>query len=254
MTKRSPLFVAKNLSIRVGEEEILTAIDLTIGKGEVQAIIGPNGAGKSTLGYGLAGKPGYQVTKGEVTLGGESLLSMSIEERAKAGLFLAFQQPIALPGVRNIDLLRMAIRECRKARGEADLKPLEAIKLIKEKAEVAGLKPAFLSRSVNEDFSGGERKRNELLQLLLLKPQLAILDEVDSGLDKAARNWLGKVIRELQQAGTSFLVITHYIEQLSTISLDKVHIMEGGRIVYSGDGKDSAWQKRYEEINPLKDG
>ncbi len=223
-----------NLHATVAGNEILTGLSLDVGPGEVHAIMGPNGAGKSTLGNILAGRDGYQVTQGTVTFEGEDLLVLAPEERAAAGVFLAFQYPVEIPGVNNTYFLRAALNAQRKARGEPELDSMQFLKRVREKLAVLHLKDELLHRGVNEGFSGGEKKRNEIFQLALLEPKLAILDETDSGLDIDAMKAVADGVNSLRDAGRSFLVITHYQRLLDYITPDFVHVLAGGRIVESG--------------------
>src|SRR5436853_1646856 len=204
------LLEVKNLHVRVDKHEILKGIDLTVNAGEVHAIMGPNGSGKSTLAQVLAGRELYEVTGGSVTYDGKDLLEMSPEERAQAGIFLAFQYPVEIPGVSNAYFLRMAYNEVRKARGESEVDPLEFADIMEEKLAMVDMDPAMLSRSVNTGFSGGEKKRNEILQLAVLEPSLGILDETDSGLDIDALRTVADGVNKLRTGDRSFIVVTHY--------------------------------------------
>ena len=226
----------KNLQVKLEAEDkpILKGVDLKIGAGEVHAIMGPNGSGKSTLSYVLAGRDGYEVTEGSATLDGEQLLGMEPEERAALGLFLAFQYPVEIPGVGNMTFLRTAVNAQRKARGEAELSAGEFLKIIREKAKTLNIDAEMLKRPVNVGFSGGEKKRNEILQMAMLEPRMCILDETDSGLDVDAMKLVADGVNALRSAGRSFLVITHYQRLLDHIKPDVVHIMADGRIIKSG--------------------
>lgn len=226
----------KNLHVKLEEEDkqILKGVDLTIGAGEVHAIMGPNGSGKSTLSYVLSGKGGYEVTEGSATLLGAELLDMEAEERAAAGLFLAFQYPVEIPGVGNMTFLRTAVNAQRKARGEAEMSSAEFLKVIREKAKSLQIDAEMLKRPVNVGFSGGEKKRNEILQMAMLEPKMCILDETDSGLDVDAMKLVAEGVNALRSEGRSFLVITHYQRLLDHIKPDIVHIMSNGRIIKSG--------------------
>ena len=224
----------ENLHARVEGKDILKGLTLTVKPGEVHAIMGPNGAGKSTLGNILAGREGYEVTEGSVTLEGADLLGLEPEERAAAGVFLAFQYPVEIPGVNNTYFLRSALNAQRKARGEAELDSMQFLKLVREKLAVLHLKDELLHRGVNEGFSGGEKKRNEIFQLAVLEPKLAILDETDSGLDIDALKTVADGVNALRAADRSFLVITHYQRLLDYIRPDVVHVLADGRIVESG--------------------
>ena len=226
----------KKLHVKLEAEDkpILKGVDLTIGSGEVHAIMGPNGSGKSTLSYVLSGRDGYEVTDGEALLEGEDLLSMEPEQRAAAGLFLAFQYPVEIPGVGNMTFLRTAVNAQRKARGEGELSAGDFLKIIREKAKTLKIDAEMLKRPVNVGFSGGEKKRNEILQMAMLEPKMCILDETDSGLDVDAMKLVADGVNALRDAGRSFLVITHYQRLLDHIRPDVVHIMAAGRIIKSG--------------------
>ena len=226
----------KGLQVRLAEggKEILKGVDLTIGSGEVHAIMGPNGSGKSTMSYVLAGREGYEVTAGQVLLEGVDLMALEPEERAAAGLFLAFQYPVEIPGVGNMTFLRSALNAQRKARGEPEVTAAEFLKLVREKAKALKIDAEMLKRPVNVGFSGGEKKRNEILQMAVLEPRMCILDETDSGLDVDAMKLVSEGVNALRSAGRSFLVITHYQRLLDHIRPDVVHIMAEGRIVKTG--------------------
>ena len=226
----------KNLHVKLEEEEkiILRGVNLNIGAGEVHAIMGPNGSGKSTLSYVLSGRGGYQVTEGSALLAGEELLDMDPEARAAAGLFLAFQYPVEIPGVGNMTFLRTAVNAQRKARGEAEMSAAEFLKEVRAKAKALQIDAEMLTRPVNVGFSGGEKKRNEILQMAMLEPKMCILDETDSGLDVDAMKLVAEGVNALRAAGRSFLVITHYQRLLDHITPDFVHIMAAGRIIKSG--------------------
>jgi Fe-S cluster assembly ATP-binding protein len=224
----------KNLHVRTGDREILKGIDLTVDTGEVHAIMGPNGSGKSTLSYVLAGHDGYEVTDGKVSLDGQDLLGLEPEERAAAGLFLAFQYPVEIPGVQMTTFLKTAVNAVRKARGESELDALDFLKLMKEKTKALGITDDMVKRAVNSGFSGGEKKRNEVLQMAMLEPKFAVLDETDSGLDIDALKVVAEGVNALRSPKRSFLVITHYQRLLSYIVPDKVHILAHGRIIRSG--------------------
>lgn len=226
----------KNLQVGLEEEDkqILKGVDLQIGEGEVHAIMGPNGSGKSTTSYVLAGKDGYEVTGGSAELYGENLLDMEPEERAAAGLFLAFQYPVEIPGVGNMTFLRTAVNAQRKARGEDELSAGEFLKIVRAKAKSLEIDADMLKRPVNVGFSGGEKKRNEILQMAMLEPKMCVLDETDSGLDVDAMKLVAKGVNALRDGKRSFLVITHYQRLLDHIKPDFVHIMADGRIVKSG--------------------
>jgi Fe-S cluster assembly ATP-binding protein len=224
----------ENLHARVGDREILKGLTLHIPAGEVHAIMGPNGSGKSTLAQVLAGREDYEVTAGSVVYQGQDLLALAPEERARAGLFLAFQYPIEIPGVNNAYLLKAALNAQRQSRGEPPVDAFEFMKLIKSKMEVVGVPKEFLSRSVNQGLSGGEKKRNEILQMLLLEPRLAVLDETDSGLDVDALKVVAHGVNSLRSPQRSMLLVTHYERLLELIVPDRVHVLAGGRIVKSG--------------------
>lgn len=226
----------KGLAVKLEEEDkqILKGVDLTVEAGKVHAIMGPNGSGKSTLSYVLSGKGGYEVTGGTATLEGKDLLNMDPEERAAAGLFLAFQYPVEIPGVGNMTFLRTAVNAQRKSRGEEEMSAGEFLKLIRAKAKDLKIDADMLKRPVNVGFSGGEKKRNEILQMAMLEPKMCILDETDSGLDVDAMKLVSEGVNALRDAGRGFLVITHYQRLLDHIKPDFVHIMADGRIVKTG--------------------
>ncbi len=225
----------KNLCARVEEKEILKGITLTIKEGEVHAIMGPNGSGKSTLAHVLAGRDGYEVTSGQVLFDGKDLLAMGTEERAHAGLFLAFQYPIEIPGVTNAYFMRASLNAIRKARGEEEIDAVDFLKILKEQAGLVQIDPMLLNRSVNDGFSGGEKKRNEILQMMILQPRLGVLDETDSGLDIDALRIVAEGVTRMRSPKRAFLVITHYQRLLNHIVPDFVHVLVDGRIVESGD-------------------
>jgi Fe-S cluster assembly ATP-binding protein len=226
----------KGLQVRLadGGKEILKGVDLNIGPGEVHAIMGPNGSGKSTMSYVLSGREGYEVTGGSAMLEGVDLLAMEPEERAAAGLFLAFQYPVEIPGVGNMTFLRTALNAQRKARGEPEVSAADFLKLVREKAKALKIDAEMLKRPVNVGFSGGEKKRNEILQMAILEPKMCILDETDSGLDVDAMKLVSEGVNALRSEGRSFLVITHYQRLLDHIAPDVVHIMADGRIIKTG--------------------
>ena len=226
----------KNLHVELEEEgkPILKGVDLTVEAGKVHAIMGPNGSGKSTLSYVLSGRDGYEVTEGSANLEGEDLLEMEPEERAAAGLFLAFQYPVEIPGVGNMTFLRTAVNAQRKARGLEEMSSADFLKAIREKAKELKIDADMLKRPVNVGFSGGEKKRNEILQMAMLEPKMCILDETDSGLDVDAMKLVADGVNALRDAGRAFLVITHYQRLLDHIAPDVVHIMADGRIVKTG--------------------
>ncbi len=233
------LLEVKNLQANVGDTPILKGIDLTIRAGEVHAIMGPNGSGKSTLSHVLSGREGYSVTGGEVLYKGKDLLAMSAEERACEGVFLAFQYPVEIPGVGNSYFLRSALNAQRKFRGEEPVDAMDFLKLVREKMRLVEMDEAFLRRSVNEGFSGGEKKRNEILQMAVLEPTFAILDETDSGLDIDALRVVAGGINALRRADRAMLAVTHYQRLLDYLVPDQVHVLVAGRIARSG-GKDLA--------------
>ncbi len=224
----------KNLQASIGDKEILKGLNLDIKPGEVHAIMGPNGAGKSTLSSVLAGRSDYEVTNGEVTFLGKDLLEMSPEERAREGIFLAFQYPIEIPGVSTTNFLKSAINEIRKHRGQDNLDAVSFLKMMKEKMKTVEIDQSLLSRSLNEGFSGGEKKRNEVFQMAMLEPKLAILDETDSGLDIDALRIVANGVNALRGKDNSFIVITHYQRLLDYIVPDFVHVLYNGKIVKSG--------------------
>ena len=229
----------ESLKATVAGKEILKGISLSVKAGEVHAIMGPNGSGKSTLAQVLAGNPAYEVTGGSVSYLGKNLLEMAPEVRAQAGVFLAFQYPIEIPGVSNAYYLRSAYNEIRKARGEEEVDPMEFVGIVEQKLKLVDMDPAMLQRSVNTGFSGGEKKRNEILQMAVLEPKLSILDETDSGLDIDALRTVADGVNKLRAKDRAFLVVTHYQRLLNYIVPDFVHVLAGGKIVKSG-GKDLA--------------
>lgn len=234
-----PLLEIKNLHAEIGGKEILKGVDLVINKGEIHAIMGPNGSGKSTLSYVLAGKPDYEVTEGEVLFNGANLLEMQADERAAAGLFLAFQYPVEIPGVTTMTFLRAALNAQRKKRGEDELSSPEVLKRVRGAAEKLGIDPEMLRRPVNVGFSGGEKKRAETLQMSLLEPALCVLDETDSGLDIDALKVVADGVNRLRSPERSMIVITHYQRLLNYIVPDIVHVFHKGRIARTG-GKELA--------------
>jgi Fe-S cluster assembly ATP-binding protein len=225
----------KNLHVNVGGKKILKGVDLAVKAGEVHAVMGPNGSGKSTLAYLLAGRPGYEIVEGTVFFDGKDLLPLSPEDRAREGIFLAFQYPVELPGVNNAHFLRAAYNARAKRRGETELDALAFMKFLKQKAALVKLDGDFLKRGVNEGFSGGEKKRNEILQMAVLEPKLAILDETDSGLDIDALRTVADGINAMRSPARAMLVITHYQRLLEYVEPDVVHVLAGGRIVKTGD-------------------
>ena len=229
----------KNLHAEIDGKQILRGLTLTVPKGEVHAIMGPNGSGKSTLAYILAGKEDYEVTDGSVTWNGEDILEMEADERARSGVFLAFQYPMEIPGVASLTFLRTALNAHRKERGEPEITTPDFIKLVRGKSEQLNMSMDMLKRPVNVGFSGGEKKRHEILQMALLEPSLCVLDETDSGLDIDAVRVVSEGVNALRSPDRAFLVITHYQRLLNYIVPDKVHVMAGGRIAKSG-GKELA--------------
>jgi len=225
----------KNLRASVEGKQILQGLDLEVGRGEVHAIMGPNGSGKSSFAHVLAGRQGYEVNGGEVLFDGVDLLGLEPEERARQGLFLAFQYPVELPGVNNTYFLKAALNALRKARGEPELDAIAFMKLIRERIKLVEMDEKLLKRAVNVGFSGGEKKRNEILQMAVLEPKLAVLDETDSGLDIDALRIVAKGVNALRSADRSTILITHYQRLLDYIEPDYVHVLAGGRIVHSGD-------------------
>lgn len=227
----------KNLRAKTEGKEILKGVNLIVNPGEIHAIMGPNGAGKSTLAKILAGHPAYEVTGGEVIFKGQDLLEMEPEERAHLGLFMSFQYPMELPGVNNVQFLRTALNANRKARGEAELSQADFEKLLKEKMALMEIRPEFSERNVNEGFSGGEKKRNEILQMAVLNPELAILDETDSGLDIDAMRIVAQGVNQIMNPKVGLILITHYQRLLDYIKPNFVHVMMDGKIVQSGGPK-----------------
>jgi Fe-S cluster assembly ATP-binding protein len=229
------LLEISDLTVRVAGKEILNGVNLKVNAGEVHAIMGPNGSGKSTLAQVLAGREDYEVTRGTVIYEGRDLLALPAEERARAGLFLGFQYPVEIPGVNNVYLLKAALNAKRKAAGEPEVDAYEFLALIRQKMKFMHMSDSFLTRGVNEGFSGGEKKRNEVLQMLVLEPKLAILDETDSGLDIDALKVVSSGVNSLRDPARAVVLVTHYQRLLDYVIPDQVHVLSGGRIVKSGD-------------------
>lgn len=245
------LLEIKNLHASINGNEILKGIDLKVNFGEVHAIMGPNGSGKSTLASILAGREEYEVTQGEILYNGKNLLELSPEDRAREGVFLAFQYPVEIPGVSNTNLLKTAVNEIRKYRGEEELDAIEFLSLLKEKSKLVELDQKFLSRSVNEGFSGGEKKRNEIFQMAVLNPTLAILDETDSGLDIDALRIVANGVNKLRSNDNAIVLVTHYQRLLNYIVPDYVHVLYQGKIVKSGN-KELAYELEEKGYDWLK--
>lgn len=229
------MLVIRNLKVSVEGKPILNGIDLDVGVGEVHAIMGPNGSGKSTLAQVLAGRAHFEVTDGSVSFDGRDLLALKPEERARAGIFLGFQYPVEIPGVSNIQLLKSALNNLRKARGEPELDAMDFLQRVRASMALMQMPEEFMYRAVNEGFSGGEKKRNEILQMAVLEPRLAILDETDSGLDIDALRIVSDGVNRLRRADRAIVLVTHYRRLLDYIAPDRVHVLVGGRIVRSGD-------------------
>jgi Fe-S cluster assembly ATP-binding protein len=228
------MLVIKDLRASVGDRKVLDGLSLEVPAGEVHAIMGPNGSGKSTLAYTLAGRPGYTVTGGSVTYRGQDLLALAPEARAQAGLFLGFQYPVEIPGVNNVYLLKAALNAARKQRGLPEVDAFEFLTLVREKMKIMQMDESFLSRGVNEGFSGGDKKRNEILQMLVLEPSLALLDETDSGLDIDALKVVAHGVNTLRSPERAIVLVTHYQRLLDHIKPDRVHVLARGKIVRSG--------------------
>ena len=243
----------KGLRASAGDKEILKGIDLTVNAGEVHAVMGPNGSGKSTLAQVLAGHPAYEVTAGQVLYEGKDLLDMEPEERAQAGIFLAFQYPVEIPGISNAYFLRAAYNEIRKARGEEEIDSMDFIDLLEQKLKLVDWGPEIMSRAVNSGFSGGEKKRNEILQMAVLEPKLAILDETDSGLDIDALRVVADGVNSLRRPDKATIVVTHYQRLLNYIVPDRVHVLADGRIAKSG-GKELAHELEARGYEWLEEG
>ncbi|MCB0548132.1 MAG: Fe-S cluster assembly ATPase SufC [Phaeodactylibacter sp.] len=229
------MLTIKNLKVSIEDKQILKGINLEVKPGEVHAIMGPNGSGKSTLANVLAGREEYEITDGSIQYEGEDLLEMEVDERAQAGIFLAFQYPVEIPGVSTSNFLKSTVNAVRKAQGKEELNAVQMLKLIREKISMVGMNENLLKRSLNEGFSGGEKKRSEMLQMALLEPKLAVLDETDSGLDIDALRIVADAVNQLRSENRSFIIVTHYQRLLNYIVPDKVHVLYNGRIVKSGD-------------------
>ena len=251
--KKTPMLEVKGLRASAGGKEILRGIDLTVNAGEVHAVMGPNGSGKSTLAQVIAGHPAYEVTAGQVLYEGKDLLDMDPEERAQAGVFLAFQYPVEIPGISNAYFLRAAYNEIRKARGLEEVDSMDFLDLLEEKLRLVEWGPEIMSRAVNSGFSGGEKKRNEILQMAVLEPKLAILDETDSGLDIDALRIVATGVNALRRPDRATVVVTHYQRLLNHIIPDQVHVLSAGRIVKSG-GKELAHELEARGYEWLEEG
>jgi Fe-S cluster assembly ATP-binding protein len=251
--KKTPMLEVKGLRASAGDKEILRGIDLTVNAGEVHAVMGPNGSGKSTLAQVIAGHPAYEVTAGQVLYEGKDLLDMDPEERAQAGVFLAFQYPVEIPGISNAYFLRAAYNEIRKARGLEEVDSMDFLDLLEEKLRLVEWGPEIMSRAVNSGFSGGEKKRNEILQMAVLEPKLAILDETDSGLDIDALRIVANGVNALRRPDRATVVVTHYQRLLNHIIPDRVHVLSAGRIVKSG-GKELAHELEARGYEWLEEG
>ena len=249
----NPLLEVKGLRVAVAGNEILKGVDLAIRAGEVHAIMGPNGSGKSTLAQVLAGHPAYTVVAGSATYDGKDLLALKPEERARAGVFLAFQYPVEIRGITNSYFLRSALNALRKERGEPELDPIDFLQVLEERVKAIGSDDAMMNRPVNEGFSGGEKKRNEILQLAVLEPRMAILDETDSGLDIDALKTVAHAVNQLRSPDRAFLIVTHYQRLLNYIKPDVVHVLADGRIVKTG-GPELALELEAKGYDWLRDG
>ena len=254
MNKRNSLLSINNLKVSIAEKIIISGLNLTINHGEVHAIMGPNGSGKSTLAKTLAGHPECNIHAGSINYLGKKIIDLSVEERANKGIFLGFQYPIEIPGLSNTAFLKAALNAQRKSQGDEEITAVDFLKELKHNAEVIGMDQAFLNRGVNEGFSGGEKKRNEILQMMMLKPRLSILDETDSGLDIDAMKTVANGLNSMRKKDSSFLLITHYDRLLGYIKPDFVHVLSKGRIIQSGDAKlaNKLEEKGYEWLTKTK--
>ena len=254
MNKRNSLLSINNLKVSIAEKIIISGLNLTINHGEVHAIMGPNGSGKSTLAKTLAGHPECNIHAGSINYLGTKIIDLSVEERANRGIFLGFQSPIEIPGLSNTAFLKAALNAQRKSQGDEEITAVDFLKELKHNAEVIGMDQAFLNRGVNEGFSGGEKKRNEILQMMMLKPRLSILDETDSGLDIDAMKTVANGLNSMRKKDSSFLLITHYDRLLGYIKPDFVHVLSKGRIIQSGDSTlaNKLEEKGYEWLTKTK--
>ena len=254
MNKRNSLLSINNLKVSIAEKIIISGLNLTINHGEVHAIMGPNGSGKSTLAKTLAGHPECNIHAGSINYLGKKIIDLSVEERANKGIFLGFQYPIEIPGLSNTAFLKAALNAQRKSQGDEKITAVDFLKELKHNAEVIGMDQAFLNRGVNEGFSGGEKKRNEILQMMMLKPRLSILDETDSGLDIDAMKTVANGLNSMRKKDSSFLLITHYDRLLGYIKPDFVHVLSKGRIIQSGDSTlaNKLEEKGYEWLTKTK--
>ena len=254
MNKRNSLLSIDNLKVSIAEKIIISGLNLTINHGEVHAIMGPNGSGKSTLAKTLAGHPECNIHAGSINYLGTKIIDLSVEERANKGIFLGFQYPIEIPGLSNTAFLKAALNAQRKSQGDEEITAVDFLKELKHNAEVIGMDQAFLNRGVNEGFSGGEKKRNEILQMMMLKPRLSILDETDSGLDIDAMKTVANGLNSMRKKDSSFLLITHYDRLLGYIKPDFVHVLSKGRIIQSGDSTlaNKLEEKGYEWLTKTK--
>jgi len=254
MNKRNSLLSINNLKVSIAEKIIISGLNLTINHGEVHAIMGPNGSGKSTLAKTLAGHPECNIHAGSINYLGKKIIGLSVEERANKGIFLGFQYPIEIPGLSNTAFLKAALNAQRKSQGDEEITAVDFLKELKHNAEVIGMDQAFLNRGVNEGFSGGEKKRNEILQMMMLKPRLSILDETDSGLDIDAMKTVANGLNSMRKKDSSFLLITHYDRLLGYIKPDFVHVLSKGRIIQSGDSTlaNKLEEKGYEWLTKTK--